>query len=49
MWPILPIVFVGALMVGWIRTKASSIIGPRIVHAAANTTVATSLALAAPT
>jgi membrane protease YdiL (CAAX protease family) len=47
MWPILPIVFAGSLVVGWIRIKSGSIAGPWIVHAAANVTVALSLALRA--
>ena len=44
LWTILPLVFLGALIVGWIRIKSGSIVGRWIVHAAANVTVALSLA-----
>ncbi len=45
MWGILPIVFVGALIVGWMSIKSGSFVGPWIVHAAANVTVALSVAV----
>jgi membrane protease YdiL (CAAX protease family) len=46
LWPMLPIIFAGSLVVGWIRIRSASIMGPWIVHAAANITVALSLASA---
>ncbi|MBT8402006.1 MAG: CPBP family intramembrane metalloprotease [Rhodothermia bacterium] len=45
MWPILPIVFVGALVLGWLRIKSGSILGPWLVHAAANVAMAVSVAV----
>jgi membrane protease YdiL (CAAX protease family) len=47
MWGLLPIVFVGALFLGWARIRSSSILGPWLVHAAAN--VATCLSVASRT
>ena len=44
-WPILPIVFVGALFKGWVRIKSGSIIGPWLIHASANVTMALSVAI----
>jgi len=38
MWPILPVVFAGALFGGWIRIKSGSFFGPWLLHAAANVT-----------
>ncbi|MDX1430151.1 MAG: CPBP family intramembrane glutamic endopeptidase [Rhodothermales bacterium] len=45
MWPILPIVFAGALVLGWLRFKSGSILGPWLVHAAANVAMAISIAV----
>lgn len=45
MWILLPIVFVAALFLGWARIRSESIVGPWLVHAAAN--VATCLSVAA--
>lgn len=45
MWPILPIVFAGALVLGWLRFKSDSILGPWLVHAAANVAMAISVAV----
>jgi membrane protease YdiL (CAAX protease family) len=36
MWGILPVVFVGALLAGWLRIRSGSIVGPWLIHAAAN-------------
>ena len=47
MWPVLPAVFGGALFAGWARIRSGSILGPWIMHAAAN--VATCLSVAART
>ncbi len=40
MWPVLPAVFFGALFFGWIRIRSRSILGPWLMHAAANVSVA---------
>ncbi len=45
MWGILPIVFLASLFLGWARIRSESILGPWLVHAAAN--VATALSVAA--
>ena len=45
MWPILPIIFAGALVLGWLRFKSESILGPWLVHAAANVAMAISIAV----
>lgn len=37
LWVILPIVFVGAWISGWLRIKSGSILGPWLIHAALNT------------
>lgn len=47
MWGLLPIVFLTALFLGWARIRSESIVGPWLVHAAAN--VATCLSVAART
>jgi membrane protease YdiL (CAAX protease family) len=47
MWGLLPVVFVTALFLGWARFRSESILGPWLVHAAAN--VATCLSVAART
>jgi membrane protease YdiL (CAAX protease family) len=47
MWGLLPIVFGTALFLGWARIRSESIVGPWLVHAAAN--VATCLSVAART
>jgi membrane protease YdiL (CAAX protease family) len=44
MWPILPVVFAGALFTGWIRIRSGSIAGPWLIHAAANVTICLSVA-----
>src|SRR5262249_27525731 len=45
MWVILPVVFAGALLWGWIRIKSGSIIGPWLMHASGNVTMCLSVAL----
>lgn len=45
MWGLLPIVFLTSLFLGWARIRSGSILGPWLVHAAAN--VATALSVAA--
>jgi membrane protease YdiL (CAAX protease family) len=47
LWDILPIVFVGALMFGWIRIKSGSILGSWLMHASGD--VAMALMVAART
>jgi membrane protease YdiL (CAAX protease family) len=44
MWWILPIVFAGAVFVGWLRIRSGSIIGPWLIHASANVTMCLSVA-----
>jgi len=39
-WGMLPIVFLGALVFGWIRIKSGSILGSWLIHAAGNVTIA---------
>jgi membrane protease YdiL (CAAX protease family) len=38
MWGLLPIVFVTGMFLGWARIRSESILGPWLVHAAANVT-----------
>ena len=45
MWPLLPLVFLGALILGWLRIKSGSIVGPWIIHAAGNVAVCLSVAI----
>ena len=47
MWGILPVIFVGSLVLGWVRIRSGSIIGPWLIHASVN--VATCLSVAIPT
>lgn len=47
LWGVLPVVFVGALVSGWLRIKSGSIFGPWLIHAALN--VATCLNIAVRT
>jgi membrane protease YdiL (CAAX protease family) len=44
MWGILPVIFVGSLVLGWVRIRSGSIFGPWLVHASVN--VATCLSVA---
>lgn len=44
-WWHLLFIFVGALFVDWARIKSGSIVGPWLVHAAANVTTCLSVAL----
>jgi membrane protease YdiL (CAAX protease family) len=44
MWPVLILVFAGALFTGWIRIRSGSIVGPWLLHGAANVTMALSVA-----
>ncbi|MGB8635428.1 MAG: CPBP family intramembrane glutamic endopeptidase [Rhodanobacteraceae bacterium] len=44
MWVVLPVVFAGALFAGWLRIRSESILGPWLLHASANVTVALSVA-----
>lgn len=45
LWWLLPLVFVGALLFGLIRIKSGSIIGPWLMHASGNVTMALSIAI----
>ena len=44
-WPILPLVYVGALLCGWIRIKSGSILGSWLMHASGNVTMALMVAM----
>lgn len=45
LWPVLPLVFVGALLFGWIRIKSGSILGSWLMHACGNVTMALMVAI----
>ena len=45
LWPILPLVFVGALLFGWVRIKSGSILGSWLMHACGNVTMALIVAI----
>jgi membrane protease YdiL (CAAX protease family) len=45
MWPLLPIVYLGSLVFGWLRIKSGSILPPWLMHAAANVTTALMVAV----
>jgi membrane protease YdiL (CAAX protease family) len=45
MWPILPLVFLGALIFGWVRIKSGSILGSWLMHASGNITMALIVAI----
>jgi membrane protease YdiL (CAAX protease family) len=45
LWFILPIVFVGALVFGWLRIKSGSIVGSTLMHASGNMTMALMVAV----
>lgn len=44
-WFVLPLVFAGGLICGWLRIRSGSILGPWLIHAAAN--IVTCLSVAA--
>jgi len=44
-WPLLPLILVGALVLGWLRIKSGSIIGPWLMHASGNVAIALSVAI----
>jgi len=44
-WPLLILIFVGALFAGWVRIESESIIGPWIIHGVANLAVTVSTIL----
>lgn len=43
-WTVLPLVFAGALFAGWLRIRSGSLLGPWLLHAAANVGVALGVA-----
>jgi membrane protease YdiL (CAAX protease family) len=45
MWGILPVIFVGSLLWGWVRIKSGSITGPWLMHASANVAMCLSVAI----
>jgi membrane protease YdiL (CAAX protease family) len=44
-WWFLPLVFLGALFLGWARIASDSMLGPWLIHAALNVTTALSIAI----
>jgi membrane protease YdiL (CAAX protease family) len=40
LWGLLPMVFLGALLFGWVRIRSGSILGPWLMHASGNVTMA---------
>src|SRR6516164_10551410 len=45
MWSILPVLFAGALLWGWVRIKSGSIIGSWLMHATGNVAICLSVAI----
>ncbi len=45
MWGILPVIFAGALFLGWVRIKSGSIIGAWLIHASGNVAICLSVAI----
>lgn len=45
MWGILPVIFVSALFMGWVRIKSGSILGSWLIHASANIAICLSVAI----
>lgn len=45
LWGVLPVVFAGALLFGWVRIKSGSIIGSWLMHASGNVTMAMMVAI----
>src|SRR5262245_41573895 len=45
MWSILPVIFAGSLLWGWVRIKSGSIIGSWLMHAAGNVAICLSVAI----
>jgi membrane protease YdiL (CAAX protease family) len=44
LWGILPVIFVAALFLGWVRIKSGSMVGPWLAHAASNVAICLSVA-----
>ena len=45
MWGILPVIFAGSLLLGWVRIKSGSIFGSWLMHASANVAMCLSVAI----
>jgi len=45
MWGMLPVVFVGAFFLGWVRIKSGSILGSWLIHASVNVAMCLSIAV----
>lgn len=45
MWGILPVIFAGSLLWGWMRIKSGSIIGPWLMHSSGNVAICLSVAM----
>ncbi len=45
MWGILPVIFAGALFLGWVRIKSGSIIGAWLIYASGNVAICLSVAI----
>jgi len=45
LWFLLPLIYLGALFVGWLRAESGSMLGPWLVHGLLNATVCLSVAI----
>ena len=45
LWGILPVIFAGALLWGWVRIRSGSVVGPWLMHASANVAMCLSVAI----
>jgi membrane protease YdiL (CAAX protease family) len=45
LWWAMPVVFAGGLVAGWLRIRSGSILGPWVIHAAANVTMCLDVAV----
>ena len=45
LWPMLPVVFAGALVFGWVRIRSGSILGSWLMHASGNVAMALMVAV----
>jgi membrane protease YdiL (CAAX protease family) len=42
---ILPVIFAGSLLLGWLRIRSGSILGPWLIHASGNVAMCLSVAV----
>jgi membrane protease YdiL (CAAX protease family) len=45
LWGILPVIFAGSLLWGWVRIRSGSVIGPWLMHASVNVAMCLSVAI----